>query len=154
MVKVRKSGAADADELGLVMFDAIRSGQSSYTEAQRIAWQDQPPAGEKWAKRLGAQQVWLAEEHGKALGFLSLDRDGYIDLAFVSARAQGRGVFSALYSRLETTAVANGLTRLRTHASLMAQPAFEARGFHVIRHETVERHGENLDRAEMEKTLK
>jgi putative acetyltransferase len=88
------------------------------------------------------------------LGFLTMYDTGYIDLAFVRASAQSRGVFSALLSALEKDARAAGLPRLRTHVSLMAQPAFEARGFHVIGHETVERGSEILARAEMEKSLK
>ena len=153
MVIVRRSMAVDADALGFVMYNAIRSGPSRYTEAQRIAWQNQPLAGEKWAIRLSEQQVWIAEMQGDAVGFLTLDKTGYIDLAFVTAAAQGKGVFSALYDALEGAAMEDGPTRLWTHASLMAQPAFEARGFHVIRHETVDRNGEVLARAEMEKAL-
>ena len=153
MVSVRRSAAADADALGLVMYDAIRSGPSRYTQAQRTAWQEQAPAGASWAARLAAQQVWVAQGQGDVLGFLTLDETGYIDLAFVRAAAQGTGVFSALYAALEAAAVDDGLTRLWTHASLMAQPAFEARGFRAIAHETVDRNGEVLARAEMEKTL-
>ena len=37
--------------------------------------------------------------------------------------------------------------------TLLAQPAFAARGFRVLRHETVARDGETLDRAELEKVL-
>ena len=153
MVDVRRAVAADTDTLGRIMFDAIRSGPSGYTDAQRIAWQDQPNVGADWAARLAKQQVWVAEEQGDAVGFLSLGEGGYVDLAFVEACAQGKGVFSALIASLEIQAVVSGLPRLWTHASVMAQPAFEARGFHVIRHETVERNGEVLARAEMEKTL-
>ena len=153
MVSVRKAVAADADVLGLIMFDAIRSGPSAYTDAQRTAWQEHPNVGTDWAARLARQQVWIAIVQGSAVGFLSLGDGGYVDLAFVVARAQGKGVFSELFAALETQAIAAGLPRLWTHASLMAQPAFEARNFHVIRHETVERNGEVLARAEMEKTL-
>lgn len=152
-MNIRKARAADADALGLIMYDAIRSGPSRYTEAQRAAWQDTPPVGAKWAARLDTQLVWIAEGQGGPEGFLSLGDGGYVDLAFVRAEAQGKGVFSALYGALEAYAIAEGLERLWTHASLVAQPAFEARGFHVIRHETVDRYGEVLARAEMEKTL-
>ena len=43
--------------------------------------------------------------------------------------------------------------RLWTFASLMAQAPFQAVGFRVINFETVERAGEVLPRAEMEKVL-
>lgn len=152
-LKIRMSQSQDADALGQVMYDAIHSGASRYTAAQRAAWQSTPNSGAKWAERLAEQDVWLAEEDGNARAFLTLRKDGYVDMAFVRGDAQGRGLFRRLYDHLEAAALVQGHRRLWTHASLMAQPAFLAVGFHVIRHESVARHGETLDRAEMEKPL-
>ncbi|WP_147110246.1 GNAT family N-acetyltransferase [Tateyamaria sp. syn59] len=147
---LREMIAGEADALGRVMFRAIREGPSAYTEAQRAAWCAAPHAGEAWARKLAAQDVVVAEAQGAPVGFVT--RVGaYVDLAFVLPEWQGRGVFSALCARTEHDARAAGLHRLRVHASLMAQPAFAARGFRLIRHETVERHGQTSDRAEMEK---
>ena len=152
-LKIRLAQPQDADALGKVMFDAIHKGGSKYTEAQRAAWQSTPNSGTKWVNRLAEQDVWMAEEAGIALAFLTLRNDGYVDMAFVRGDAQGRGLFWRLYQLLEKSAQDAGHRRLWTHASLMAQPAFLAVGFRVIRHESVARHGETLDRAEMEKAL-
>ncbi|KAJ04403.1 GNAT family N-acetyltransferase [Sulfitobacter mediterraneus] len=152
-LKIRPAQAQDADALGEVMFDAIHKGTSKYTEAQRAAWQSTPNSGATWAQRLAQQDVWMAEEAGTALAFLTLRNDGYVDMAFVRGEAQGRGLFRHLYQMLEKSAQDAGHGRLWTHASLMAQPAFLAVGFRVIRHESVARLGETLDRAEMEKAL-
>ncbi len=142
----------EADALGRVMFRAIHDGYSDYTEAQRSAWCATPPAGDGWAAKLAAQDVCVVEALGAPVGFIT--RDGaYVDLAFVLPEWQGRGVFSMLCDRTEADARAVGLRRLWVHASLMAQPAFEAKGFAVTRHETVARRGETLDRAEMEKVF-
>lgn len=149
---VREMIAGEADALGRVMFRAIHEGASAYTADQRIAWCATPPAGAGWAQKLARQDVSVAEAQGGPVGFLT--REGaYIDLAFVLPDWQGRGIFAALYDRIETDARAVGLHRLWVHASLMAQPAFARRGFDVIRHETVTYGGETLDRAEMEKVL-
>ena len=153
MIKVRPMAADDADALGLVMWDAIRHGHSRYTSAQRKAWQPEPPQGLKWAAKLGGQRVWVACAHETPLGFLTLADGGYVELAFVASQKQGQGVFSALYAALEAHARKCGVERLWTHSSLMAEPAFAARGFHVIARETVERSGETLARAGMEKVL-
>ena len=149
-VRERVADGHEDDALGLIMYDAIHRAQSHYSAAERRAWLPAPNAGENWTARLAAQQVCVARQAGAPMGFMTLDGD-YIDLAFVAAHAQGRGVFRALYGWIET--VAHGQRRLWTHASLMAQPAFLAVGFRVIRHETVAQKGENLRRAEMEKTL-
>lgn len=152
-MQVRAMIEGEADALGRIMYDAIQNGRGSYDAAQRNAWLNAPNAGTAWAARLSAQQVWVAEASGRPVGFITLWSGGHVDLAFVAASAQGSGVFSALYHALEAAAVAQRVVRLWTHASVMAQPVFEAKGFHVIRHETVERCGATLARAEMEKTL-
>ncbi|NUH66718.1 GNAT family N-acetyltransferase [Sulfitobacter sp. S0837] len=149
---LRRATAADYDRLGVVMFDAIHNGPGAYDTAQRVAWLPTPPEGERWAAKLAPQDVILAERAGQMLGFMAW-AGGYIDLAFVAASAQRQGVFRALYGRVEAEARAAGLTALRVHASLMARPAFEAMGFHVIAAERVARAGAILDRFEMEKTL-
>jgi len=149
---IRDTIAGEADALGRIMFRAIHEGPSAYTLAQRTAWCAAPPAGAAWAARLAPMQVRVAEARGAPVGFMV--RDGaYVDFTFVLPDWQGCGVFSALYARIEAEAREAGLHRLWVHASLMAQPAFAARGLHVIRHETVDRNGEVLRRAEMEKRL-
>ncbi len=153
MVDVRAMHSGEADVLGQVMWDAIHGGRSLYTPAQRNAWLADPPVGEAWAKKLAAQSVWVAVESGVPIGFITLATGGYIDLAFVMAAGRGRGVFSALFVALEHEVIARRMPRLWTHASLMAEPAFAAKGFHVIAREMVDRAGQTLARAEMEKML-
>ncbi|MEP2681651.1 MAG: GNAT family N-acetyltransferase [Sulfitobacter sp.] len=149
---LRDARATDHDALGRVMFDAIHHGTSAYSAAERAAWLPAPPRGPQWSAKLGGQQVVLAERAGQVIGFITRER-GYIDLAFIAAPAQGQGVFRALYGRVEQAAVAAGESRLHTHASVMARPAFEAMGFRVIATERVARSDEYLDRFEMEKIL-
>jgi len=152
-LKLREAINEDYDVSGRVMFDAIHAGASVYSEAQRRAWLDAAPQGERWAVKLSGQRVFLAERDGAVIGFMTLAGD-YLDLAFVATKSQGQGVFRALYAQVELQARTQGETRLHAHASLMARPAFEAVGFYVIRSERVARAGEYLDRLEMEKTLK
>ncbi|WP_415401362.1 GNAT family N-acetyltransferase [Tateyamaria sp. SN3-11] len=149
---LREMIAGEEDALGRVMWRAIHEGRSAYTPAQRNAWCATPLQGAPWAARLAKQEVRVAEADGAPIGFMT--REGaYIDFAYVLPDWQGRGVFSALYARIKDEARSAGLHRLWVHASLMAQPAFAARGFRVVRHETVARDGETLDRAEMEKVF-
>ncbi|WP_299287629.1 GNAT family N-acetyltransferase [uncultured Tateyamaria sp.] len=153
LIKVREMAEGEADALGAIMFEAIHHGTPEYSETQRMAWAPHPPAGPEWASRLAAQHVWVAARRSEALGFLTLDEAGYIDLAFVRSDARRQGVFAALCRQAEDVARAAGVPSLRTHASLTAQPAFARQGFHVTQHETVERSGQSLRRAEMEKAL-
>jgi putative acetyltransferase len=153
-MKIREARPEDAPALARVFFAAVREGAGLYTEAERAAWLPAPPEPVAFAARLARNAVVVAEASGAPVGFITLDAAGYIDLAHVLPGHQRRGVFRALYARLEVLARVEGMQRLSVHASLMAQPAFRAAGFAVIQHETVRRGGEVLARAEMEKYLR
>lgn len=150
---IRWATDADYDQLGEVMFDAVHNGRSAYSDAQRAAWTPEPRSGEAWATRLGVQLIILQENGAQVNGFISLGQGGHIDLAFIRPTAQGTGLFRRLYQRLERRAAENKEQRLWTHASLMAQPAFFAVGFTIVKRETVEISGCAFERFEMEKQL-
>ncbi|XDA97837.1 GNAT family N-acetyltransferase [Sulfitobacter sp. LCG007] len=144
---------SDAGALGELFHRAIREGESPYTEPQRAAWSPELRGATYWEARICGQAVVLEEREGQVLGFMSLDPEGCIDLAFILPHARGVGLFRTLYGAIEERALALGLARLWTHASLMAEPAFRSVGFRVIQRETVDLAGQTLRRAEMEKML-
>lgn len=151
--QLRDAVSTDYDPLGDLMFDAIHNGPSQYSKAQSKAWLDAPKQGSAWAERMSQKQVILAEADGQPAGFMTLEEGGYIDFAYIKPEAQGKGLFRTLFDEVARRAQANGERQLSTHASLMAQPAFAAMGFQIDHHETVEKDGEQLARAQMSKRL-
>lgn len=149
----RWATAEDSDVLADIMFDAVRNGDSRYSEEQRAAWVPARRSGEAWVDRLRSQDIVLAEQDGEAVGFASLAGGGYVDFAYIRPKAQHSGLFRQLLSRLVERAVAKREPRLWTHASLMAEPAFAKFGFEVRKRERVRIGDQELDRCEMEKLL-
>lgn len=150
---LRWSSETDAPELAAVFYRAVREGPSPYSEDQRRAWvSDVPDARQLW-ERLAPCHVAVACDAEAVVGFMASDVSGYIDLVFILPEARGRGLFRKLYGMIEAQLRADGVRLLRTHASLLAEPAFAALGFSVIERETVERAGVGLPRAKMEKRL-
>jgi putative acetyltransferase len=141
----------DFDDLGDIVFDAVRNGPSKYSEAQRAAWVPERRHGEEWAARLKGQVIAIARDEARAVGFMSLAPDGYIDFAFIRPEAQGCGLFRRLFAMIEDKARSQKEPRLWTHASLMAEPAFAAVGFVVVERQLVQIGDESLERAMMEK---
>lgn len=139
--------------LGEIMFDAVRRGPSAYTEAQRAAWVPSPRKGPAWDERLAAQDVIIAEQLGEAVGFMSLVDGGYVDFAYVRPAARGQGFLRLMLQRLEDRARERGTSRLWSHVSLNAEPAFAALGFAVRKREVVSIGSERFARCEMEKLL-
>ena len=149
----RWASAGDYDELADIMFDAVRNGESRYTERQREAWVPVRRTGSDWVERLQAQQIIVAEQEGEAVGFMSLSAVGYLDFAYIRPQAQHSGLFRQLLSRIVERAIAKRVPMLWTHASLMAEPAFKSLGFIVRRREQVAIGPETLERCEMERWL-
>lgn len=150
---MRLGNSHDHDALGELLFDAVRNGPSSYTEAQRAAWAPEPRSGAAWNERLSPQTIVLDEHRGAIRGFMTLRDDGYIDFAYIRPTDRGDGLFRKLFDEIRRIAVARGHERLWVHASLMAQPAFSAMGFSIVCRETVEIGDQSLDRFEMELAL-
>ncbi len=143
----------DYDDLADIVFDAVRNGPSKYTDAQRAAWVPERRGGPEWAVRLEGQVIAIARDETRAVGFMSLAAQGYIDFAFIRPEAQGTGLFRRLFAMIEERALAQNEPRLWTHASLMAEPAFAAVGFAVVERQVVPIGDETLDRAMMEKAI-
>ena len=149
----RWASAADSEVLADIMFDAVRNGESPYSEAQRAAWVPARRSGEDWVARLEGQDIVLAEEEGEAVGFASLGEGGYVDFAYIRPKARHSGLFRQLISRIVERAAAKGEPLLWTHASLMAEPAFAKLGFAIRKRERVRLGDEELERFEMAKPL-
>jgi putative acetyltransferase len=149
----RWADASDYDALGRIMFEAVHTGPSPYTDAQRQAWIAAPYHGADWHNRLVAQDVILAQVDGEIVGFMSLAPNEYLDFAYLLYETRGQGIFRQMYNRIESCAVELGHSRIWVHASLLAAPAFDAMGFIRLKSERVERGAEYLDRFEMEKIL-
>ena len=152
-IQIREALPEDFDGLGDVMFDAVHAPDSRYSKAQREAWVPAPRRGDVWVQRLNSQAVFLAEDTGRVVGFISLMNDGYIDFAYVKPAHQGCGVFRKLYCRLESLAVSKNIQRLWVHVSLNAETAFRAVGFTVERKEKVKIESQWLERFKMKKQL-
>ena len=149
----RRASPQDYDVLADIMFDAVRNGESLYDERQRAAWVPERRSGTDWNARLDRQEIVVAEQDGEAVGFVSLADGGYVDFAYIRPRAQHKGLFRQLLSRIEEVAKSRGENLLWTHASLMAEPAFAALGFTIRKREQVRIGDQTFDRCEMEKIL-
>lgn len=132
MMRVRAYRPEDRTAKALVFYRAVREGTAPfYDVAQRAAWA--PSCDPDWAEpdpQLD-QWCWVAEDDRGLTGFMSLDHEGYLDMAFVLPEVMGKGVAQALYGALVDHARAKGLTRLTVRASHLARRFFEKQGWRI-----------------------
>ncbi|MFW5881347.1 MAG: GNAT family N-acetyltransferase [Roseicyclus sp.] len=152
---IRPYRAEDAAALARVFHRAVRRGTGAhYSVLQRLAWSPRPGDGSDWHARLSEIETVVAELPRGPVGFMALSAaEGFIDFAYVDPSVRGRGVAAALYAVVEGRARALGLSELQTEASRVAEPFFAARGWVVVRRQTVKRRMVRLPNAVMEKRL-
>jgi len=95
----------------------------------------------------------MAEHDGMPLGFMTIDREGYIDLAFVRSDVAGSGVGWRLYDAIEERARLYGVTRLTTEASEKARRFFERQGWTIDEEQVVLKRNVPLINFRMSKIL-
>ncbi len=153
-VEIRPLRAEDFADAGRIFFCAIHEGtRHVYTREQRRAWAGETIDLRGWEDRLSGLTGFIAEENGEPVGFMTIDRTGYVDLAFVLPSAAGKGTGSALLSAVEHWAAERAARRLTAAASLAARPFFEKHGWTVLHREEVERQGVSLPRYQMQKIV-
>ena len=145
MVTLRPYRPEDRAACAAIFFRAVREGAAGhYDAAQRAAWA--PAGAETGADRLAHQWCLVAERDGTPAGFLSMTPEGHLDMAFVLPEEMGRGTAAALYDALLARARGAGLQRLTVHASHLARPFLERRGWQAETAETVALRGQRLER--------
>jgi putative acetyltransferase len=121
----------------VVFQSAVRlTAVRDYTEEQVRAWAPDETDAVAWAARRAAAFTFVACEGDRVVGFSDFTDDGLLDMLFVHPDCSGRGVARMLVERVVQEAKQRGLSRLVTHASRTARPAFEALGFVVDRENT------------------
>lgn len=154
--RIRQFQAGDTAALAEVFRSAVHGIASRfYTPEQINAWcPGVPPAAAIGQKLSDGRAAWVAvDEEDAPVAFIDLQADGHIDMLFCHPRAAGQGVAAALYVRLETVALRQGLKLLYVEASEAARGFFERQGFAVDRRRVFERSGVKIHNYRMVKIL-
>jgi putative acetyltransferase len=153
-ITIRPLSVADSHSIAQIFFDAIQLGTRHFYDAgQRNAWAGDAPDPDRWRQKLSGLTGFVAEVDGEAAGFMTIDKTGLIDFAFVAPSAARKGVGRALYEAVEGKARSLDATLLTTHASKAAKPFFMRHGWSVDAEQTVVRHGVALTNFRMSKPL-
>ncbi|MBM9595357.1 GNAT family N-acetyltransferase [Roseitranquillus sediminis] len=150
---LRRMRPGEEGRLWEVLRSAVLKGTAEhYDDAQRKAWAPSKPEI-SWPARLSVDACFVALLDTLVVGFMAADEHGHIDLAYVLPDMKNSGIGTRLLERIEGEMQLNGVRRLTTDASLVAQPFFERRGWTSGRTETVTRNGQSLRRVKMHKNL-
>jgi putative acetyltransferase len=153
-IHLRPYHPSDLNNIIQIFTEAVHQlGIKYYSPAQLSAWAPSEPDLQRWGDRLESMVVLVAEQGTTIIGFIGYDGAGLVDLLFVHPAFARLGIATMLMQAVEQLAIADGVSELKTKASMVARPFFESRGLVVIAEETVTIGGENLRRFAMGKTI-
>lgn len=139
---VRRYRESHAPALAALFHAAVHQGAAGhYTREQLHAWSPAPKDPGELNTRLAPQAVFVAEDETGLAGFMTLEADGHLDMAFVHPRVQGKGVTGLLMDALMDEARSRGMTRLNTEASHPFRRFLERRDWQHIATQEVDCRG-------------
>lgn len=144
---IRQYQTSDCREITELFYHTVHTvNAQDYMPEQLAVWATGQVDLQAWDRSLQEHKSFVAVDGGRIVGFGDIDHTGYLDRLYVHADYQGKGIATALCTRLEQ-AVPGKIT---THASITAKPFFLKRGYRVIREQQVERQGVSLTNFVME----
>lgn len=125
--------------------------RKDYTLEQLNAWAPDEIDEGLWEKRFLESYTIVAEENSFIYAFANLESDGNIDMFYVHARYQGKGIGRIVFSAIEKRAKELKLDMLTSDVSITARPFFLQLGFKVDRDYLKERNGVEFNNTFMSK---
>src|SRR4051812_288481 len=154
-MQIRKARPDDINELSELYYRTITTINSKdYNEEQIKAWAATADRTEGFLKRIDEQYFFVAEnDDRKIIGFVSLNKTGYLDFLYVHKDFQNIGIAKRLLQKIIETAIASNITRLETAASITAKPFFEKHHFKIIQQQTARIRDIELTNFKMERVI-
>ncbi|MBQ2889837.1 MAG: GNAT family N-acetyltransferase [Clostridia bacterium] len=116
--------------------------KNDYTEEELNAWAPENFNIRKFRENLSPCLNLAAFEKGKLVGFLSMERSGYINRLYTHFKYQHRGIATALYKEAEHWAAEHGILELSLDSSKTAEGfyikmGFKKSGISIVKHGSV-----------------
>src|ERR1051326_853228 len=112
-IEIRQYRATDRDRLIDLFRGSVRQvARRDYSPAQIVAWVPDDIDAEGFGRRSADRPTWVAAIDGDLAGFGDLAPDGHIDMLYVHANHQRKGITRSLLDKIESVAPARGSPRI------------------------------------------
>ena len=139
---IRPYRPEDRAAVNLVFYRAVREGAAAHYPAEELAaWAPTPDPDLSEPDKYLDQWCHVAEDGGRVTGFFSMDREGYLDMAFVIPEVLGNGTAAALYDTMMHSARTAGLTHFTVKAAHQSRQFLARRGWQLDHMQTFTENG-------------
>ncbi len=145
----------DAPFLASIYFNTIHNiNIKDYSPEQINAWAPLSSVEtEGWIKKWHRVPPFVAVLNDTIVGFAEFEDSGHIDCFYCHHDYQRCGIGTALINAIEDEAKKNNIKKLFAEVSITAKPFFIAKGFKVVKEQSVNIRGVNLTNFVMERLL-
>ena len=125
-----------------------------YTKEELDAWAPSNFDVPRFRENLSDSLNLVAFEKGKLVGFISMERNGYINRLYTHKDFLHRGIGAALFKKAESWAIKNSICELSLDSSKTAEGFYLKMGFKKSGISTISRNGVVLRNTVMKKVIK
>lgn len=153
-IEIRKAEVKDMDSIRQLFSNCIMTVcKNDYSSNQLKAWASATDDIEIWYEKIQSQIFVVAEQEQLIVGLGSIANNDLLDLVYVHADFQRRGIARRILNTLLSEVQVNRVSVVNAHVSKTARAFFESRGFTLVREQSVSRRGVSLVNYIMTKAL-
>ena len=131
----------------------IEIGPEQYNSKQLEAWSSYPDDINEFNLLLREGVTYVAEDEDKIVSFGTLNPADHVEFLYTVKKYSKMRIASSIYKMLESHARLNGIQKIHTDASKIANPFFIKAGFQIDEKEIVIRNNIEFERYKMSKEL-
>ena len=151
-MKFREYQSFDLKEICELFYETITIiNKYDYNDEQIRVWSNRRNVLLKQDNFFNSLYTIVAIENNKIVGYGNIDKNGYLDHLYVHKNYQRRHIATLLCDKLEN--YNKEIKELTVHSSITAKPFFENRGSKVVKEQTVELDGVNINNYLMKKVI-
>ena len=144
--------SSDLKEICELFYETITIiNKYDYNDEQIRVWSNRRNVLLKQDNFFNSLYTIVAIENNKIVGYGNIDKNGYLDHLYVHKNYQRRHIATLLCDKLEN--YNKEIKELTVHSSITAKPFFEKRGYKVVKEQTVELDGVNINNYLMKKVI-
>ena len=130
---LRKITTKDQVNLKRIYFDSIKSiDEKIYSNEQKLAWSSQAWLNLDFHKSITRGQGLIIEDFNKNIGFAIRYPKNKLSLLYVRGDFRRKGIGNILINAIEKEAIQEGISSMRTEASLLSYQLFLKNNWKII----------------------
>ena len=154
-MNLRRIVAKDQIDILKIYFNSINSiNENIYSKNQKMAWSSQSWMNVEFRKTLSDGKGWILEKNSNKIAFAIRYPEDKLSLLYCSENNQRKGYGTTLLKRTEEDAISEGISLLKTEASLISYKLLLKYNWNIIHKEKIIINEEIFYRYKMQKNLK